>query len=523
MAHLGKILAALTAIFACLGFSAIPAQATSPAWWNSSWLMRAELQITTIDAIASGYSVSVTIPHSTYVSAGNALASGNDLRVVRWNGSAWTELDRLLDPDSSWNTSTTRIWFRTAAAISASSTDSSYWIYYANSSAGTPPASGDSIFDLYDDFSAGSVDLTKWGVLAPSGTTVASTGGELKLSGTTQAGSPYTPAGIYSNAGFTSGYATESRFRIVSQSATSQANWKANVGLDAGYLMINSQGSSTKRVQYYTTDWNDVGPSTLQSTTFGYQRVKESLTTGGVATHTENEIFQASRSGITPSSVSAPFLFSPDVAGGGETFDARFDDVIIRKFVANEPSVHLAGADGAEGKVAMSLTIDPALTFSVAGRNNNCNGLTNTIGANATPTAVPLGTLTLNTRNAGAQDLNVVTNAANGFSTYLRSTSATSPVLKTVSGPAHSVADTAAGAIPALGTEAFGFTTDDAGVGMTSGNVAPVPNASGSTAIMSASAPANRTSCVGYFVSPSGTSFAGSYQVTVVYTAIPAF
>jgi predicted ester cyclase len=72
------------------------------------------------------------------VTAGTSLASGNDVRIARWNGSA---LDRTgpVDPSSSWNNASTRVWFKTQSAISAAIADTSYYLYYGYPSAGSPP------------------------------------------------------------------------------------------------------------------------------------------------------------------------------------------------------------------------------------------------------------------------------------------------------------------------------------------------------------------------------------------------
>jgi hypothetical protein len=171
----------------------------------------------------------------------------------------------------------------------------------------------------------------------------------------------------------------------------------------------------------------------------------------------------------------------------------------------------------------MSVAIPPSLTFAVAGRNGNCNGLTNSIGATADATTIPLAHLNASSQSVGAQDLTLATNASAGATVLLRSSSATSPVMTSVANSSFHIADATAGPLPSAGTEAFGFTTGDVGVSMTSGNVAPIPNASGGATVMSANAPVSRTSCVAFFGSMSSTTRAGAYQTMVVYTAIPSY
>lgn len=100
------------------------------------------------------------------------------MRVARWNGSSWTELDRLIDPGSAWNSTTTKFWFRTQTAISAAGTDTSYYVYFGYPSSGASPADGNNIFDLYDDFSGGSLDASKWNVDTSGAISVGVTGGQ---------------------------------------------------------------------------------------------------------------------------------------------------------------------------------------------------------------------------------------------------------------------------------------------------------------------------------------------------------
>ena len=112
----------------------------------------------------TGYSVDVALNHASLVTAGKSLASGNDVRIVYWNGAAWVELDRVLDTASSWNNATTTLWFKTQAAIGTNTFDDNYYIYYGNSAAGAPPANADNIFLMFDDFNGAALDGTNWTV-----------------------------------------------------------------------------------------------------------------------------------------------------------------------------------------------------------------------------------------------------------------------------------------------------------------------------------------------------------------------
>jgi hypothetical protein len=132
-----------------------------PRVWNSAYGWRRPLAVTATTAAPTGYTTSVTIDHAAMVTASMALASGDDIRIARWTGSAWSELDRVLDDGSSWNSSATKLWFKTAAAIAASTADQSYYLFYGNPAATSPPATKANVYLLSDGFESGSV-TTNW-------------------------------------------------------------------------------------------------------------------------------------------------------------------------------------------------------------------------------------------------------------------------------------------------------------------------------------------------------------------------
>ncbi|MGE5832656.1 MAG: DUF2341 domain-containing protein, partial [Methanomicrobiales archaeon] len=157
------------------------------------WSYRKKITITTGAAgVSSGYTASVTVNHAALVTAAKSRADGNDLRVAYWNATTgWTELSRAVDPLSSWNSASTKLWFPLAAAIPASSSDTNYYLYYGNATAGSPPADWASIFRIGDEFNDGTLTST----LATStagNSTITETGGDLYIDmGTTE-----TDAGI---------------------------------------------------------------------------------------------------------------------------------------------------------------------------------------------------------------------------------------------------------------------------------------------------------------------------------------
>lgn len=125
----------------------------TPSWWDTGYSYREPILVinNVASPLSSGYSVRLNINTSSLVSAGKISASGNDLRIVRWNGSSWSEIDRDV---IGMNTSSTQVWFKTQAEIGPSpAVDYSYYVYYGNSSATNPPANRSNVYLWFDDFS----------------------------------------------------------------------------------------------------------------------------------------------------------------------------------------------------------------------------------------------------------------------------------------------------------------------------------------------------------------------------------
>jgi alpha-tubulin suppressor-like RCC1 family protein len=177
----------------------------------------------------------------------------------------------------------------------------------------------------------------------------------------------------------------------------------------------------------------------------------------------------------------------------------------------------------------VSVQLDPSFTFTVGQLAGNCNGVPQSVGAIVSATAVGQGHVAGGSSVMAAQELAVSSNAGSGFAVYLRSATP-------LTSGSHAIADVSGsnaspGSAPAAGTEGFGYTTSDAAlIGGTanrftnggakwaalSGTNAPVSSATGPTANAD-------TVCVGYLTSTSNTTPAGTYNATVVYTAVPVF
>jgi hypothetical protein len=178
-------------------------------WWNNNYLYYKQITVSGGSAtVPTAYTISLTFGHAALVTAGKSLSSGDDIRVVYWNGSSNVELDRMIDDESSWNNASTMIRFKTQAAINAGASDNNYYLYYGYSSATSPPTNWANVWFLWDDF-GGSLDTTtRW----DTGGTPTVTSGELLIN----ANGEY----IYAKSGFAfaRGYMQESRVKSNSTS-----------------------------------------------------------------------------------------------------------------------------------------------------------------------------------------------------------------------------------------------------------------------------------------------------------------
>ncbi len=138
-----------------------PQNFTKVYWWDDRWLFRRQMKITNRSSsiLPETYEIKFTFDHANMVSSGKSLASGNDIRIVYFNGSNFVQVERYLDPlASAWNQSDTTIWFRLQAPLAAAPANTDrYALYYgANAvAAATPPDDPSNVFVFFDDFEQG--------------------------------------------------------------------------------------------------------------------------------------------------------------------------------------------------------------------------------------------------------------------------------------------------------------------------------------------------------------------------------
>jgi hypothetical protein len=519
--------AAVLAVLAILAMSlsfAAPAKAAD-GWWNDAYESRLGVAIETEDALASGYSIKATINHAGWVSEGKSLSNGNDVRVARWNGSSWTQLDRVLAVGSSWNSGNTELYFRTQASIGASTTNSEYFIYYNNASADTPPANANNVYDLFDDFNtAGAPNASKWDIATTDGVTISNSGGELRVSGTADPAQVCWGAGVQSVAQYSPGIKTEVSVRSVSMTSNVQNRYWGAYGIPneiAGVFSDPDPGATKSTMYWDGSDWVNIGPSTLQGETYGPVRVSSEVTSTGVARTFENGLLQGSRTGASTSPLNAYVAIGPCHASA---FDVRYDDLVVRKFVENEPTVFAGTASHGED-IEASVDVDPELSMTVDGNNSSCNGVSTNSTSSGDAVNMRWGPAQPNP--VAAQNLTVDTNAEGGYTIYARATQPLTSGSETI---AHLGATNLSPAgFPGSG-EGFGYTTDDASLGtgtanrFTSGGAkwAGLSVANAEVAFHPSTA-ISVTNCVGYQLRAQGSTAAGLYETSVAYTAVGNF
>lgn len=193
--------------------------------------------------------------------------------------------------------------------------------------------------------------------------------------------------------------------------------------------------------------------------------------------------------------------------------------------------------------IAVSATVDPLFTFTVAPVNTGTvNGDTINVGG-VTAAAIPFGSLNTTTASVSAHDLTVVTNANNGY-TITASTSATSqtgfPPL--VSGATNNIDNfTGTNASPATwsapnggtantDTGFFGYTTNDSTlcIGTVDRFTNGGPNYAGFSTVgrevaCNSSPVTTETTRVGWKIAINALQPAGSYTGTVILVATPTY
>ena len=273
----------------------------------------------------------------------------------------------------------------------------------------------------------------------------------------------------------------------------------------------------------------DAANSTLiNSSASGWSLAKSD----GISSSAQNNIFQYTNStGITPSTtIGATFILSNLTNGSAEnvTYYFRINtygniDCITAPIDNAYPQFVYTSAS------LLSLTVDASLSFTVnaVGSAQSCDGTTTTIAS--TSTSIPFGAVTASSNSIVCQDLIAATNATNGYTIYIRYTGAPTNVLsQTIAN--SSGTNAAPAAFSGAGTEAYGYSTNDATLGTGTANRFTNPSQRWAALTTSNAEVAyesvgitNTTYRIAHQVGVSTTTRAGNYQTTVLYTCTPVY
>ncbi len=252
--------------------------------------------------------------------------------------------------------------------------------------------------------------------------------------------------------------------------------------------------------------------------------------------------------------VNTPLAPAPSSAHTQATADSY--QIIVQNFSAGANPATATATDATTAQIGLiesvrvTATVDPSITFSIAGIASSANpcgtGATNatdvdtTTGTNA-PLAVPFGSLALNTFKDAAHVLTVSTNAVNGYTVttiendQLGKDGGTTPFIIDTDGDAGSATETV--------TDTWDTPTANPGFGYTLKSVtgATVPftstgatfNARRFPALADAESPATVMSATGtadshqanvcYRITVDATQAAGDYENQITYTATASF
>jgi hypothetical protein len=177
----------------------------------------------------------------------------------------------------------------------------------------------------------------------------------------------------------------------------------------------------------------------------------------------------------------------------------------------------------------LSLTVDNTLSFTVnaVASAQACNGTTTTQASTAT--TIPFGTVSAASNGVVCQDLTAATNATNGYTIFTRYTAKpTNALAQTIAD--HTGSNTTPTAFSAAGTEAYGYSTNDATLGTGTPNRFTSPTnewaaetTTNSEVAYEAAGVTSTTYRIGHQVGISLTTRPGTYTTTIIYTCTPVY
>ncbi|WP_298819078.1 DUF2341 domain-containing protein [Chloroflexus sp.] len=287
------------------------------------------------------YPVAITLDTASLIADGKLRADCGDLR---WHDEAGS-LDYWLERGC--GTSATRVWVK-IPYLPVGSRDIT--LTYGNALRASA-SNGQRVFAFFDDFSDG-VLAPHWSTPGGSSYTITETGGQLRLSGQTNATNQYQPATFFLQMwmlNLPSDLAIDTTLSIV----TGPASFKAGLGSDLNLVGMSASG---KNIAYWASGWNVVSASAITGGVVSDYEFSMGVSGSPLRTIRWREggdlnTVRATWSTLTPTL--GMFSYAPDAVA---TFDVRFDNIRIRPFAFPEPTASV----GAEQTTGVRVLIDGA-------------------------------------------------------------------------------------------------------------------------------------------------------------------
>lgn len=239
----------------------------------------------------------------------------------------------------------------------------------------------------------------------------------------------------------------------------------------------------------------------------------------------------------------APATGTSHTEGTADTYP-----VIVRQFAADTNPNSATPVDTTTARVAhieavrVTATVDPTISFSIAGIASGQSRCGITTDVTTTATGVPFGTMTLNTFKTLAQDLTVSTNASGGYvvtsseNDQLGLGGATSPFIPDTTCDGGTCTESTAAEWNTATNNGFGYSLhnvdaasiafqyNDSGNTFRSKQFADITGAETAQTIFSSTTVANAENAyVCYRLSVGATQAAGDYENQITYTATGTF
>ncbi len=224
---------------------------------SADYAYRRRITVSAPVGVPTGYSVSVVFNHAAAVAAGRSLASGDDVRILYWSGTAWVELDRFKDIPTAWNTATTRLWFRLQAPIPLLGSDSNYYLHYGDLASAPPPANGDHVFLDYEDGTT-LADWTRRDTIGGcTGAYATSADGFVFTSGAGSCHRQFAKPVTHGDVEIFWGFRSDSAGAGSNRHQVGVSARRDNAGL--GYMVVPGENNNQRLRIRYSANWNAAG------------------------------------------------------------------------------------------------------------------------------------------------------------------------------------------------------------------------------------------------------------------------